>query len=611
MGADIFTQLPSTRVSMTKRENGVFVVKSETELKAYDRCVGDWLEKWADERPGQVFIAERHGSTWDEVSYAEFRSRVRSVAQGLIDLGLPNNEQRPLVILSGNSVDHALIQMAAMYIGLPVTPVSVAYSLMSRTHERLRTIIDKLNPCAVFADDAEQFRTSFEVCECTEVFIASRNIAEGSQVYNLKEMLEKEASEEVDHYFASVGPDTHAKYLLTSGSTGVPKVVINTQRMMCANQQMIAQYWPFVESKAPRVLDWLPWSHIFGTNHNFNLVLRNGGSLYIDSGKPLPGLIGETIRNLRHVKPNLFFNVPKGYEVLLEHIRDDQELCHTFFSNLDMLFYAAAALPVPVWDELKRLCEATGNDVFFTTEWGATETAPAITNVHWRLERPGNIGVPFPGVEIKFVPNGSKMEMRIKGPIVFKEYLKDPEKTAEVFDDEGFYCIGDAGQLENPNDASAGIRFDGRVSEDFKMSTGTWVCVASIRANVHKFFGDLVTDVVVTGHDRDFLGLLVIPGPRMRKLAEDRDGSMTGSELMDEPHVREELNTAMTLMAQEAKGSAQKICRLLVLETPAEIEKGEVTDKGNLNQRRMLETRKADVERLYAEKPDEQVLSII
>jgi len=380
MGADIFSQLPNTRVAMETRDNGVFIVKSETELKTYDRCVGDWLEKWAEERPGQVFIAERHGSTWDEVSYAEFRNRTRSVAQGLIDLGLPNEEQRPLVILSGNSVDHALVQMAAMYIGLPVTPVSVAYSLMSRSHERLRAIIDKLNPCAIFADDAEQFRTSFEVCEGTEVFIASRNIAEGSQVHNLKEMLEKEASEEVEHYFASVGPETHAKYLLTSGSTGVPKVVINTQSMMCANQQMIAQYWPFVESKAPRVLDWLPWSHIFGTNHNFNLVLRNGGSLYIDSGKPLPGLIGETIRNLRHVKPNLFFNVPKGYEVLLEHMRDDEELCRTFFANLDMLFYAAAALPVPVWDELKRLCEATGNDVFFTTEWGATETAPAITN---------------------------------------------------------------------------------------------------------------------------------------------------------------------------------------------------------------------------------------
>lgn len=611
MGADVFSQLPSTEVAVETRADGSFVVSSETELEAYDRCVGDWIEKWAEERPGQVFIAERHGKTWDEVSYAEFRTRVRAIAQGLIDLGLPNQEQQPLVILSGNSVDHALIKMAAMYIGIAVTPVSVAYSLMSRSHDRLQAIINKLNPCAIFADDAEQFRASFEACEGKQVMIASRNIAEGSDIHSLKTMLDKDVTDEVDRLFVAVGPDTHAKYMLTSGSTGTPKVVVNTQRMMCSNQQMVAQYWPFVASKAPRVLDWLPWSHTFGTNHNFNLVLRNGGSLYIDSGKPLPGLIGETIRNIRHVKPNLFFNVPKGYEVLLEQMRDDEELCKTFFSNLDMLFYAGAALSQPVWDELKRLCEATGNDVFFTTEWGATETAPAITNVHWRLEKPGNIGVPLPGVQIKFVPNSSKLEMRIKGPIVFNEYLNDPDKTAEAFDDEGFYCIGDAGQLQDPANASKGIRFDGRVSEDFKLSTGTWVCVASIRANVHKFFGDLVTDVVVTGHDRDYLGLLVIAGPRLRKLAEDKDGIMTGSELMQEPHVREELNTAMTLMAQVAKGSAQKVCRLVVLDIPAEIEKGEVTDKGNLNQRKMLETRKAEVERLYAAKPDELVLSII
>jgi feruloyl-CoA synthase len=611
MSADIFSQLPNTRVAVEAREGGAFVVRSETELKPYDRCVGDWLEKWADERPGQVFIAERHGSTWDEVSYAEFRNRVRAVAQGLIDLGLPNSDKRPLVILSGNSVDHALIKMAAMHIGIAVTPVSVAYSLMSRSHDRLQAIVKKLNPCAIFVDDAEHFQTAIEACSGDHVMIASRNIEDGSGIHCLKNMLENEVTAEVDRRFAAIGPDTHAKYLLTSGSTGTPKVVVNTQRMMCANQQMIAQYWPFVEQKAPRVLDWLPWSHIFGTNHNFNLVLRNGGSFYIDSGKPLPGLIGETIRNIRHVKPNLFFNVPKGYEILLEHMRDDEELCKTFFSSLDMLFYAAAALPVPVWDELKSLSEATGNDVFFATEWGGTETAPAITNVHWRLSQPGNIGVPFPGVEIKFMPNGSKLEMRIKGPIVFNEYLNDPEKTAEAFDEEGFYCIGDAGQLQDPNNASAGIRFDGRVSEDFKLSTGTWVCVASIRANVHKFFGDLVTDVVVTGHDRDYLGLLVIPGPRMRKLAEDCEGKMIGSELMQDPHVREELHTAMTLMAQVAKGSAQKVCRLVVLDTPAEIEKGEITDKGNLNQRKMLETRAADVERLYAAKPDELVLSII
>jgi len=619
MGENIFASLPATRTTATYEPDGSFVLESETPLLPYERCVGDWLENWAEERGDRIFIGERVGEGWRTLGYREFRNAVHRIAQGMIDLGLAGPESgsnRPLVILSGNSVDHALMMMAAMHIGIPVTSVSVAYSLMSKSHERLTSIIERLKPCAVYADDALQFAQAFAACEGVERFIASRNHLECEGVLPIQRLIDTPAGPEVMLRFSELTADTHAKYMLTSGSTGVPKIVVNTQRMMCANQQMIAQYYPFIErpfieQEAPRVLDWLPWSHTFGSNHNFNLVLRNGGTLYIDNGKPVPGLVDQSIRNLKEIKPNLYFNVPKGFEVLLGYLREDEGFRRSFFGNLQMLFYAAAALPGPIWDELKQMCAETGNDVFFTTSWGATETAPANTNVHWRLERAGNIGVPFPGVQIRFVPNGSKLEMRIKGPNVFREYLHDPDTTAAAFDEQGFYRIGDAGRLVDAEDPSKGILFNGRVSEDFKLCTGTWVCVAGIRANVHKYLGDLVTDAVVTGHDRDYLGLLLVPGPGMRRLAGDDKGALSGSELMANPAVRSVLENELVVMAKNAKGSAQRVCRASILESPPSLELGEVTDKGNLNQRRLLETRCDDVERLYTAEADERVIGIL
>ncbi|TCK04291.1 feruloyl-CoA synthase [Marinobacterium mangrovicola] len=609
MGENIYASLPATQTSVTQEPDGSFIVASQTELKPYERCVGDWLERWAEERGDQIFIGERQGEGWRALGYREFRNSVHRVAQGLLNLGLA--DRGPLVILSGNSVDHALIMMAAMHIGIPVTSVSVAYSLVAKTHEKLASIVERLRPCAVYADDALQFADALAACEGVETFISSRNHLESDGVLPFEQLLNTQATDAVTERFNALTPESHAKYMLTSGSTGVPKVVVNTQRMLCSNQQMVAQYYSFLESDTPRVLDWLPWSHTFGTNHNFNLVLRNGGTLYIDNGKPVPGLIEESVRNLKEIKPNLYFNVPKGFEVLLGYLREDESFRQSFFSSVNMLFYAAAALPGPIWDELKEMCAETGNDVFFTTEWGSTETAPANTNVHWRLEKAGNIGIPLPGVQIRFVPNGSKLEMRIKGPNVFSEYLNDPETTADSFDEQGFYRIGDAGRLVDPEDASKGILFDGRVSEDFKLCTGTWVCVATIRANVHKYLGDLVADAVVTGHDQDYLGLMLVPGPGMRKLAGDKDGTMTGSELMANPAVRSALENELVVMAKQSRGSAQRVCRALILETPPSLEQGEVTDKGNLNQRRLLETRAEYVQRLYDADVHESVISII
>lgn len=609
MGTTVYAQMPTPSAIKRELGDGSFVVESANPLQSFDRCVGDWLEKWAKKRPEQLYIAERAGDDWRSLSYKEFRNTVRSIAQGLIDLNLPAG--RPLMIISGNSVDHALMKMAAMYIGIPVTSVSVAYSLMSKSHERLLGIVERLKPAAVFAEDGALFQAALNACDGIAVKIVSRGHDALSNAILLESLLKLSPSDEVDTRFSNVTPDTHAKYMLTSGSTGHPKVVVNTQRMMCSNQQMIAQCWPFVETQVPRVLDWLPWSHTFGTNHNFNLVLRNGGSLYIDTGKPVPGLIETTLRNFKEIKPNLFFNVPKGYEAILEHLRQDDELKNIFFSSLTLLFYAGAALSKPVWDELKSMCAETGHEVFFTTEWGATETAPAITNVHWYLDKPGNIGIPMPGMSMRFVPNGSKLELRIKGPIVFTEYLDDPDITKQAFDELGYYRIGDAGRLENPENPSEGIIFDGRVSEDFKLSTGTWVCVASVRDLVHKHFGSMVSDVVVTGHDRDHIGLLAFPGEALRRLADDAQSRLTGTELMSLPSVRSALKDALESMAKQAKGSSQRACLLSLLDAPPSIDLGEITDKGNLNQRKLLETRCADVQRLYDEKGHESLISLL
>lgn len=609
MGGDIFSQMPKTSVDMQLCSDGSFILQSKTPLGHYDRCVGDWLETWAEQRPDQVFLAERRGAGWRELTYRQFRDQVHSIAQGMINLGLVG--KGPLVVLSGNSVDHALLQMAAMHIGIPVTSVSVAYSLVAKTYEQLHSTIERLNPCAVYADNETAFKPAIQGCEQVKLFITSQKSDTNSDAITLQSLVDTSATSEVSALFQKLNGDTHAKYMLTSGSTGKPKIVVVTQRMMCANQQMIAQYYPFVEKETPRLLDWLPWSHTFGSNHNFNLVLRNGGALYIDNGKPVANFIEETLKNIKEVKPNLYFNVPKGYEVLVEHLRQDEELKQIFFSNLNMLFYAAAALSSRVWDELKLMAEEVGHDVFFSTEWGATETAPAITNVHWRLDKPGNIGVPFPGVQIKFVPNASKFEMRIKGPIVCEEYLNDPQATREAFDEQGFYCIGDAGKLKNKDNPSEGILFDGRVSEDFKLSTGTWVCVASLRSRMYECFEELVSDAVVAGHNQDYISLMLVPGPKMRHLAGDVDGRMNGKELFSVPRVQVALRESLERMSASSKGSSQKVCKLLVLDHPPQLELGEVTDKGTLNQRKMVETRSHAINKIYGRSSSQFVLSLI
>ncbi|TSH93457.1 feruloyl-CoA synthase [Verticiella sediminum] len=594
-------RLGTPRITREDRPDGSFVLRSREPLGPYDARIGDWLLRWAQRTPERMFMAERVGAgaarRWRSVSYGEALEEVRRLAQGL--LAHCRTGDGPVVAVSDNSLNLGLLGLAALYVGRPLAVVSSSYVRMTRDHARIHAILQRLDPALVYAEDGEIYGPALAGSGCAAPQVYARGVPVGGLAFDT--LRERAPGDAVEAAHARVEPDTVAKLLLTSGSTGSPKVVVNTHRMLCANQQMIAQCWPFLGEAPPVVLDWLPWSHTFGANHNFNLVLRNGGSLYIDDGRPTPELVERTVQNLRDVRPTLYFNVPRGFDVLLPHLEADAGTARALFARLDALFYAAAALPASAWRRLEA-CASPHRDrpLFFTTAWGATETAPLITSAHFPLAEPGNVGVPAPGLELKFVPARGKLELRVRGVSVFREYRDDPERTAAAFDEEGFYRLGDAGRPADPADPSAGVLFDGRVAEDFKLSSGTWVSVGQLRLQAVSALAPLAQDAVVAGHDRDEVGLLLFASPAMRALAGDTAGTATGEALSGHPAVREAVCARLAPLYAGA-GSSQRAARILILAEPPSIDAGEITDKGYVNQQAVLEQRAAEVQRLYSD----------
>lgn len=606
---DIFAGklLAPPRVLHEKCPDGSFVLRSPEPLLPYARCVGQWLEHWAVARPQQTFLAEQRDGQWFEMSYSQTRFQVGALAQGLLELDLPPG--KPLVVLSENDIDHALLTLAAMHIGMPVTSVSVAYSQGQGDCARLRAVLELLDPGLIFVNDGHRYARALSIAQPGCLVVAARQHEHIPGALPLVELAAQPETPAVIAAFEQLGPEDAARYILTSGSTGTPKVVITSHKMLCANQQAIAQCWKFIEQCEIVVLDWLPWSHVFGCNHNFNLVLRNGGSLYIDDGRPLPGAIERTLENIRTVRPTLYFNVPKGYEVMLSFLEADEHLAKCFFERLEMLFYAGAALPASLWSRLKEVAaRSCSKPLFFTTEWGATETSPVLTSVHYPIDRPGNIGLPVPGIEIKFVPNGEKLEMRVRGESVFTRYLNNPELTAQSFDEQGFYRIGDAGALVDPAAPHRGIHFEGRVSEDFKLSTGSWVSVGNLRLRVVAALAPFVQDCVIAGHDRDELGVLLFVTPALRALAGPGGEHLTAEELAATSAVRQALQRGIDEVARTFPASSQHCARAIILDIPPSLEAGEITDKGYINQRQVLALRADKVARLFAEQPDAAII---
>jgi feruloyl-CoA synthase len=419
--------------------------------------------------------------------------------------------------------------------------------------------------------------------------------AVGAEATPLAKLLEKDAGARVDEAFARVGPESVAKILFTSGSTGQPKGVINTQRMLVSNQQMLAQVWPFLEDRVQTIVDWLPWNHTFGGNFCFNLVLRNGGTLYVDGGKPAPGLIEVTARNLAEVSPTVYFNVPRGFDLLMPMLEADAALRRNFFRELDMVFYAGAALPQNLWERLEKLAIAEkAGELAMISSWGSTETAPSAAAVHYHIERAGVIGLPNPGCELKLVPAAGKLEVRVRGPNVTPGYYRREDLTREAFDAEGYYRIGDAMKFADPAVPEKGLVFDGRVAEDFKLTSGTWVHTGAVRVKLIAAGNPLIQDAVITGHDRDVVGALVFLSPAAKDLAPEA--------------VRAKVAAALRALAGEG-GSSTHPVRALLLEEPPSIDAGEITDKGYINQRAVLERRAALVERLHAQAEDPAIIT--
>jgi feruloyl-CoA synthase len=597
-------------IAVERRPDGVIILKSRIPLQVYEKHIPASLAKWAKEAPERIWLAQRGGPErqWRKVSYGEAKRIVDSLTQGLLDLGL--DEGRPVAILSGNSIEHALMTQAAMQARAPAAPVSPAYSLMSQDHLKLKYLFNLIKPAVVMVQDGPTFEKALKALDLTGVTVVHvLRPCEGIGSVSFADLAATPVTKAVEESIAKITPKTVGKLLFTSGSTGMPKAVINTQEMMCANAAMMMQVRPR-DSGGPisTVLDWMPWNHTMGGNAAFNPILVDGGTLYIDDGRPMPGQLEETIRNLREVSPTYYANVPAGYAALAAAMEKDDALCRSFFKNLSIMAYGGARLPDDLYDRMQALAvKTTGERIVFYTGWGSTETAPTSTGTYWDTERVGLIGLPFPGVELKMVPCGSKYELRLRGINVTSGYFGQPELTKKMFDDEGFYCIGDAGVFVDDSDPLQGIIFAGRVVEDFKLTTGTFVHVGSLRTDAIAAATPVVHDALVAGQDREFIGLLAWPNLHACRQIVGNPAA-TFEDVVRHPEVIACLKRGLEAHNASSTGSSMRIARAMLMVEPPSIDGNELTDKGYINQRAGLERRADLLERIYAQKPDQDVI---
>jgi feruloyl-CoA synthase len=617
MSAYAFTPIRDVRlgeagVEVEHRSDGTTLVRSTRPLPPYPAKLSEPLERWARQAPNRLFFAQRGpDGSWRELTYAATLAKVRSLAAALIERGL--SAERPVLILSGNDLEHLLLNLACFYAGVPFVPVSPSYSLLSTDFGKLKHIVAQTTPGLVFASDGAAFARALDgvVTPDTEIAVAVNPPAQ-RRVTLFEELLATTPGPGTDAANAAVGPDTIAKFLFTSGSTGLPKGVINTHRMICSNQAMILASFPFLRDEPPVVVDWLPWNHTFGGNHNIGIVLFNGGTYYIDGGKPTPNGIAETVRNLREIAPTVYFNVPKGFEELVPYLRREPQLREKFFSRLKMLFFAGAGMPQHVWDDIDSLAlQSCGERIVIMSGLGATESGPsALFCTKEMVRSSGAIGLPVPGIELKLAPVDGKLEARLKGPSITPGYWRQPETTAASFDEESYYKLGDAVRFADPDEPLKGFFFDGRISEDFKLSTGTWVRVGMLRASLLAVFGGAVKDVVIAGHERDDIAILIFPDfEALRTLSEDLAGAAP-EEILSHGATRSLFRQKLNEAAAASTGSSNRVPRAILLEELPSIDGHEITDKGSINQRAVLARRAALVEELYSDAPSPRVISI-
>ena len=583
--------------------DGCIYLSAENALEAYPERMTDRLVQWASQRPDQTWMARRGtDGQWVRISYSQAWAKAQAIGQYLLNLGL--SKDRPLAILSENSLEHALLMVGAMTVGIPFCSVSTAYSLMSQDFGKLRHVMDTITPGLVYASDWAKYGKAIEAVVPHDTPIATNSIAICADsmpaTIAFEQILATPVTSAVHSAMQATHGDTVVKFLFTSGSTKLPKAVINTQRMICANQQQIAQSKPSVFDIPPVLMDWPPWNHTFGGNHDFFLVLYHGGTFYINDGKPTPALIGETIRNLTEIAPTVYYDVPIGLELLANEMKTNAALRKNLLSRLRMFFYAGAALAQPIWDALYAIEEQElGYRIPMTSGLGMTESAPFGLFVTHLEVKAGDLGLPCAGMQLKLVAHGDKVEVRYKGPNITPGYWRNPEATAEAFDEEGFLCTGDAVKWIDDNNIHLGLKFDGRVAEDFKLATGTFVSVGPMRAKIIAAGAPYLQDAVITGLNMKEVGALLIPALIPCRKHLNLPETATLADVAAHPALQAAMQGMLNALAQTSTGSATRIARATLLTEPPSIDKGEITDKGSINQRAVLQHRSALVDALY------------
>ncbi len=590
--------------------DGSIILKSNVSLEPFPYRMTERLIYWASTVQDRIFIGRKNeAGKWDTLTYGETFIKVKSIGQALLNRKI--SPSHPIAILSENSIEHALIALAALHVGIPYSPIAPAYSLRSADFEKLKHVINLLTPGLIFVSDGNKYEKALQAVALGSEVVTVTKPDLNFSCTHFDELLQTTPTEEVDKAFNAIQPDTIAKILFTSGSTGLPKGVINTHENVTANWQQITQTFPFLKEQGLELIDWLPWNHTFGGNHNFGITLFNGGSIYIDDGNPTPQRISTTVQNLKERRPTVYFNVPKGFEELIPYFEADRELCHQFFSNLKMLFYGGAGMPQHVWNTWEKISMDTlGEMIVMATGFGCTESCPAALLAGEPDGFAGLLGVPVPGLELKLVPSGGKLEARYRGKNIFPGYWRQPELTAKAFDAEGFYCTGDALRFVEETDANKGMIFDGRLAEDFKLNTGTWVSVGVLRSSLITAGNGLIQDVVITGHDKEFVGAIVFAGLDHRKRITVMNNETSVHNLVRHPLVKEGLQEALNNMGARSMGSSTFIKRAIFAEFTLRIDKGEITDKGSINQQIVIQNYPEAVQKIYASPLDKDVIEV-